>query len=51
MHLTDLLHSFVFEQVFVKSEFIGGSDILLSMHESGDLEAMLKPIRDQQRGG
>ncbi|KAF5841489.1 glutaredoxin [Dunaliella salina] len=38
-------------QVFVKSEFIGGSDILLSMHESGDLEALLKPIRDQQRAG
>lgn len=35
-------------QVFVKGEFVGGADILISMHESGELETLLKPIREQQ---
>eukprot|EP00834_Sanchytrium_tribonematis_P002732 NODE_90_length_21577_cov_0.697691.p16 type:complete len:114 gc:universal NODE_90_length_21577_cov_0.697691:7101-7442(+) len=29
-------------QVFVKSEFLGGTDILLSMFKSGELEDLLK---------
>lgn len=36
-------------QVFVKGEFVGGADILLSMHESGELEKMLAPIRKEQK--
>ncbi|EGF78249.1 hypothetical protein BATDEDRAFT_13286, partial [Batrachochytrium dendrobatidis JAM81] len=28
-------------QVFLNGEFIGGSDILISMHQSGELETML----------
>ena len=27
-------------QVYIDGEFVGGSDILLGMHESGDLEKM-----------
>jgi monothiol glutaredoxin len=30
-------------QLFVSGEFIGGSDIMASMHESGELGAILKP--------
>lgn len=36
-------------QVFVKGEFIGGADILLNMHESGELEKTLGPIRKEQK--
>lgn len=32
-------------QVYVDGEFIGGSDILLKMHESGDLDKLLEPIK------
>ncbi|RUS26186.1 thioredoxin-like protein [Jimgerdemannia flammicorona] len=28
-------------QVYIKGEFIGGTDILLNMHQSGDLEELL----------
>lgn len=28
-------------QVYIKGEFIGGCDILLNMHQSGDLEDLL----------
>jgi monothiol glutaredoxin len=28
-------------QVYVKGEFVGGCDILLNMHQSGDLEELL----------
>jgi monothiol glutaredoxin len=28
-------------QVYVKGEFIGGCDIILNMHQSGDLEELL----------
>ncbi|CDS10309.1 hypothetical protein LRAMOSA02985 [Lichtheimia ramosa] len=28
-------------QVYIKGEFVGGCDILLNMHQSGDLEDML----------
>jgi monothiol glutaredoxin len=29
-------------QLYVKGEFIGGSDILTEMHESGELQTLLK---------
>jgi monothiol glutaredoxin len=29
-------------QVFVNGEFIGGSDILMGMHQSGDLKGVLE---------
>ena len=29
-------------QLYVKGEFIGGSDIMAEMHESGELETLLK---------
>lgn len=29
-------------QIYVNGQFIGGSDILTQMHESGELEAILK---------
>ncbi len=31
-------------QVFVDGEFVGGCDILLQMHASGELVALLKKI-------
>lgn len=36
-------------QVFVKGEFIGGADILMNMHNEGELEKVLTPIIKQQR--
>ncbi|MQM21428.1 hypothetical protein Taro_054468 [Colocasia esculenta] len=33
-----------FPQIFIKGEFIGGSDIVLSMHQSGELGEKLKDI-------
>jgi monothiol glutaredoxin len=30
-------------QVYVRKEFIGGSDIMKQLHESGELEKLLKP--------
>lgn len=33
-----------FPQVFLKGEFIGGSDILLNMHQNGELKELLADI-------
>lgn len=33
-----------FPQVYVNGEFVGGSDILKKMHESGELEDVLKSV-------
>ncbi len=30
-------------QLYVKGEFVGGSDILAEMHEAGELQELLKP--------
>lgn len=30
-------------QLYVKGEFVGGSDIMSEMHEAGELQALLKP--------
>ncbi len=35
-------------QVFVNGEFVGGCDIMLNMHKSGELEDLLAPIVDGQ---
>ena len=29
--------------VYINGEFIGGSDIMANMHESGELQQLLKP--------
>ncbi|TXG69235.1 hypothetical protein EZV62_004170 [Acer yangbiense] len=33
-----------FPQIFIKGEFIGGSDIILTMHQNGELKEKLKDI-------
>ncbi|XP_031265187.1 monothiol glutaredoxin-S15, mitochondrial [Pistacia vera] len=33
-----------FPQIFIKGEFIGGSDIILNMHQTGELKEKLKDI-------
>ncbi|KAL7209451.1 hypothetical protein ACSBR1_031068 [Camellia fascicularis] len=37
-----------FPQIFIKGEFIGGSDIILNMHQTGELKEMLKDIAANQ---
>ncbi|XP_021829046.1 monothiol glutaredoxin-S15, mitochondrial-like isoform X2 [Prunus avium] len=37
-----------FPQIFIKGEFIGGSDIILNMHQSGELKEKLKDIAVNQ---
>ena len=32
-------------QVFVAGEFVGGSDILMGMHNSGELEKLLSKVK------
>lgn len=36
-------------QVFVKGEFVGGSDVLMEMHNSGELGKLVESM--QQQGG
>ena len=31
----------VFMQIFINGEFVGGSDILMGMHQSGELQPLL----------
>ncbi|KMT19866.1 hypothetical protein BVRB_1g009150 [Beta vulgaris subsp. vulgaris] len=38
-----------FPQIFIKGEFIGGSDIILNMHQTGELEQKLKEIVPSQQ--
>lgn len=38
-----------FPQIFIKGEFIGGSDIILNMHQTGELEQKLKDIDASQK--
>ena len=35
-------------QVYIDGEFIGGSDILMSMYQSGDLQTKLKAASSQE---
>ncbi|KAF8400689.1 hypothetical protein HHK36_013989 [Tetracentron sinense] len=37
-----------FPQIFIKGEFIGGSDIILNMHQSGELKEKLKDFATNQ---
>ncbi|XP_052207380.1 monothiol glutaredoxin-S15, mitochondrial isoform X2 [Diospyros lotus] len=37
-----------FPQIFINGEFIGGSDIILSMHQSGELKEKLKAVAAHQ---
>uniref|UniRef100_A0A5B6Z8D5 Glutaredoxin domain-containing protein n=1 Tax=Davidia involucrata TaxID=16924 RepID=A0A5B6Z8D5_DAVIN len=37
-----------FPQIFIKGEFIGGSDIILNMHQTGELREKLKDIAANQ---
>ncbi|CAL9220985.1 Glutaredoxin [Arabidopsis thaliana x Arabidopsis arenosa] len=37
-----------FPQIFIKGEFIGGSDIILNMHKEGELEQKLKDVSGNQ---
>lgn len=34
-----------FPQCYIKGEFIGGSDILLEMYESGELQELIKDLQ------
>lgn len=43
-------HIILVKQVFINGQFVGGSDILMSMHESGELEKVLEPIIKKQQG-
>ncbi|XP_057477635.1 monothiol glutaredoxin-S15, mitochondrial [Actinidia eriantha] len=39
-----------FPQIFIKGEFVGGSDIILNMHQTGELKEKLKGVAtDQER--
>lgn len=35
-------------QIFINGEFIGGSDILLNLHQSGELEKILEPVMKKE---
>ncbi|KAH7686648.1 Thioredoxin-disulfide reductase protein [Dioscorea alata] len=37
-----------FPQIFIKGEFIGGSDIALKMHQDGELKLLLQDIVDNK---
>uniref|UniRef100_M1CRX9 Monothiol glutaredoxin-4 n=1 Tax=Solanum tuberosum TaxID=4113 RepID=M1CRX9_SOLTU len=37
-----------FPQIFINGEFIGGSDIILNMHQSGELKEKLNTIVNNQ---
>jgi monothiol glutaredoxin len=41
-----------FPQIFIKGEFVGGSDIILSMHQKGELKELLGDIaqKGEQNG-
>ncbi|GKV28186.1 hypothetical protein SLEP1_g37270 [Rubroshorea leprosula] len=38
-----------FPQIFIKGEFIGGSDIIMNMHQGGELKEKLKDIGAKQK--
>ncbi|KAL2893821.1 Monothiol glutaredoxin-S15 mitochondrial [Bienertia sinuspersici] len=51
MELKDAVKAYshwpTFPQIFIKGEFIGGSDIILNMHQTGELEQKLKDVSGQ----
>uniref|UniRef100_A0A2N9G2J0 Glutaredoxin domain-containing protein n=1 Tax=Fagus sylvatica TaxID=28930 RepID=A0A2N9G2J0_FAGSY len=38
-----------FPQIFIKGEFIGGSDIILNLHQTGELKEKLKDVAANQQ--
>ncbi|XP_011087986.1 monothiol glutaredoxin-S15, mitochondrial [Sesamum indicum] len=38
-----------FPQIFINGEFVGGSDIILNMHQTGELKEKLKEIAEKQK--
>ncbi|XP_075478251.1 monothiol glutaredoxin-S15, mitochondrial-like [Primulina tabacum] len=38
-----------FPQIFINGEFIGGSDIILSMHQTGELKEKLKDVAEKHK--
>ncbi|GAV65985.1 Glutaredoxin domain-containing protein [Cephalotus follicularis] len=38
-----------FPQIFIKGEFVGGSDIILNMHQNGELKDTLKGVAADQK--
>ena len=34
-------------QLYVKGEFVGGCDIISEMHENGELEELLAPLKKE----
>lgn len=38
-----------FPQIFIKGEFVGGSDIIVNMHQSGELKEKLKDVTGKQQ--
>ncbi|KAJ8755928.1 hypothetical protein K2173_024473 [Erythroxylum novogranatense] len=38
-----------FPQIFIKGDFIGGSDIIMSMHQSGELKEKLQDVPVSQK--
>ncbi|KAK4267514.1 hypothetical protein QN277_024286 [Acacia crassicarpa] len=37
-----------FPQIFIKGEFVGGSDIILNMHQNGELKDLLKDVTSKK---
>ncbi|KAL3644187.1 Monothiol glutaredoxin-S15, mitochondrial [Castilleja foliolosa] len=44
----DFSHWPTFPQIFINGEFVGGSDIILSMHKNGELKEKLADVKNQQ---
>ncbi|KAI3445052.1 hypothetical protein Pfo_001717 [Paulownia fortunei] len=38
-----------FPQIFINGEFVGGSDIILNMHQTGELKEKLKQIAEKRQ--
>ena len=38
-------------QVFVRGEFIGGSDVLMEMHNSGEMAKLVEGLNAEAGGG
>ncbi|GFP92396.1 monothiol glutaredoxin-s15 mitochondrial [Phtheirospermum japonicum] len=47
----DFSHWPTFPQIFINGEFVGGSDIILSMHQNGELKEKLKDVKNQKISG
>jgi monothiol glutaredoxin len=36
-------------QLFVQGELVGGCDIMTQMHQNGDLEKLVSPVKDAKQ--